>query len=252
MRAEPSERRDQGAFRATGAAHDHQRYLPRFAPIVLSDLVPSAVVKIMSGPAVIRQFEASEPTREVDLSNATLTPGQMLTVVQGLCNVFGPPSPVPAVVTQPAQHVAPNFGAALYLRACRAGGGRRGGVLCRNLFGEAQGRIGHATAFDSEVDVAVAPKLEPPDPGGHRERITAVVHGCASGNCDGKVEPPVDTPPFEIVVPLDGDRSVLVRNLVPDRSSKSWSTATSAVKPQRAIARCAPCRFGRCCGKGSR
>ncbi len=184
---------------------------PGSKTITISDLVPSAVVRVMSGPAVIRQFEASETSREVDLSNAVLSPGQMLTVVQGLCNVFGPPSPVPAVVTEPALNVAPHFPEELVAcaHAVRVAGVAAGSYV--EIYSDRlKGRIGRATAYGDEVDVTVTPKLEPPF-----ERISVVVYGCASGMNDAEVGGPVDMPPFQIAVPIEGDRSVLVTDLVP-------------------------------------
>ncbi|MEI2618771.1 MAG: hypothetical protein V9F06_14250 [Thermomicrobiales bacterium] len=179
-------------------------------------LVPSATVKVMSGATELLVFEAAEESQEVDLAGVTLTPGQQLTVVQGLCDVYGPASAVPAVVTQPAEGVAPMIPERLV--AC-AGVVRVSGVADGSfvqVYSELlKGRIGHAFATGSVVDVEVFPPLLHPLPNGQMDHIRAEVSGCARGVAEREVEGETDLPPFRIEQPIDGDRSVTVIDLLP-------------------------------------
>lgn len=179
-------------------------------------LAPSATVKLMSGATELLVFEAAEDSQEIDLAGVTLTPGQQLTVVQGLCDVYGPVSVVPAVVTQPAQGVAPMIPERLI--AC-AGVVRVSGVADGSFVqvysDRLKGRIGHAFATGSVVDVAVTPPLLYPLPGGQIDHIRAEVSGCAAGAAEREVEAETDIPPFRVEPPIDGDRSVRVSDLLP-------------------------------------
>ena len=174
------------------------------------NLAPSATVKVLADNVEILMFEAPGTVAEVDLGKVVLTPGQRLAVVQGLCGVFGAPSPVPSWVTVAPFASNPSIPERLY--AC-AGVVRVTGIAGAsrvNVFSDkAKGRIGHTFTEADTVDIHVNPPLIPGD------RIYAFISGCAEGTAAREVEPMLDMPPFIVVPPREGDRSVVVKNLLP-------------------------------------
>jgi hypothetical protein len=178
----------------------------------LSGLVPSATVKIF-GPGLVElcAFEAAEDAQEVDLGPLRLQPGQRLQAAQGLCGQFGLPSPVPSWVTRPVAPSAPEMperfvecGTAV--RIAGLSGACRVSVFSERL----EGRIGFAFAErGGAIDVAVSPPLLEGD------RVYAVVTGCSPGSVAREVEPAEKLRSPVIAPPHDGDRSVVVSELVP-------------------------------------
>jgi hypothetical protein len=183
--------------------------------ITIGGLVPSATVEVLAGDIEVRRFEAPEETADVDLAGVNVAPGDQLTVRQGLCNVFGPTSPVPSVVLQPEESVQPIIPERLV--SC-AGVVRVAGVVDGSfvqVFSDRlRGRIGHALASGDAVDVLVTPSLLEPAAGDERDRVLVTVVGCANGQADRAVESMPDIPPISVDAPSDGDRSVLVTGLV--------------------------------------
>jgi len=184
--------------------------------ITAHGLIPSATVKLTSGATELLVFEAGAETQDIDLAGLTLTAGQRLSLVQGLCDVYGPASAVPAIVTQPATDIEPAFPEPLI--AC-AGVVRVAGVADGSfvqIFSKLlQGRIGSAWATGSVVDVPVAPPLLHPLPNGQKERIRAEIGGCAAGSAEREVDNEVDLRGFRVETPIDGDRSVTVTDMTP-------------------------------------
>ena len=177
--------------------------------------MPSATVQVLAGDTEVRRFEAAEETADVDLAGVNVAPGDQLTVRQGLCNVYGPTSPVPGVVLQPEQSVHPILPERLV--SC-AGVVRVAGVVEGSfvqVFSEfLKGRIGKALAYGDYVDVYVTPTLHEPAAGDVKDRVLVTVVGCANGQAAAAVEDMVDIPPISVDVPSDGDRSVRVTGLV--------------------------------------
>jgi hypothetical protein len=204
-------------------------------------LVPTATVKLMLGDTELLVFQAAEESADLDLAGLVLAPGQKLTVVQGLCNVFGPPSVVPATVTAPAVGVAPGIPERLV--AC-AGvvrvNGLAPGAYVEVFSGFIKGRIGHAWSTSEVVDVLVSPPLLAPV-GGTRDHVRAEVSGCAAGTAEREVDPAADLPPFQAAVPLEQDRSIHVMGVVPgclldvdidgQWASEMWAAASDVRVP---------------------
>ncbi|MCO5176953.1 MAG: hypothetical protein M9890_08305 [Thermomicrobiales bacterium] len=184
--------------------------------ITAHGLVPSATVKLTSGATELLVFEAGAETEDIDLAGLTLTAGQRLSLVQGLCDVYGPASAVPAIVTQPATDIEPTFPEPLI--AC-AGVVRVSGVADGSFVQvysrQLQGRIGHAWATGPIVDVPVFPPLLHPLHSGEQDRIRAEIGGCAAGSAEGEVDNEVDLRRFRVETPIDADRSVTVVDITP-------------------------------------
>jgi hypothetical protein len=205
---------------------------PGARTIELDELVPTATVRILDGATEVLRFEAAKTSREVDLGGVALVVGQQLTVEQGLCGVFGAISPVPVSVTLPALDARP--GIPEHLVEC--GGvvrvdGVAEGCLVEVFSDRLKGRIGHAFARGSVVDVLVSPPLLGMFPGSGKERVRVEVSGCAGGTAEREVDAAVDLPPFVVAIPIDGDRSVAVSELVPGSLvdvlvDGHWATST--------------------------
>jgi hypothetical protein len=176
----------------------------------LSGLVPSATVKILADGVDLCAFEAAEATQTVDLAGFDLASGQKLTAVQGLCGVFGLPSPVPSWVTLPPSTSDLRLperllGCAAVVRVAGIAGASRVSVYS----GVLKGRIGYVLTDGGTVDVAVSPPLIAGD------TLSVGVEGCSPAGITGSVEPPPDVPPFEVIPPRARDASVEVRRLLP-------------------------------------
>ena len=152
--------------------------------IEISGLVPSAEVRITRtfSDDVLLAFMAAHPVQSVDLAGLDVVTGDEITVRQGLCGVFSKPSPIPANVLLPVDHIDPVFAAppVTCARALEIAGLTAGSTvqIFSTLLG---GLIGVATAADDRVVVYVSPPLLDGD------TLTVVVDGCASATMQAAV-----------------------------------------------------------------
>ena len=209
--------------------------------IEISGLVPSAEVRIMRvfSDDVLLAFMAAHPVQSVDLAGLDVVTGDQITVRQGLCGVFSKPSPVPAHVLLPADHIDPVFAAppVACARALELAGLTAGSTvqIFSTLLG---GLIGVANAADDRVVVYVSPPLLDGD------TLTVVVDGCASATMQAAVVQQAVHGPV-ITRAVEGEIGVRIVDVTAgstvDIKDRKWTLASAVVTRREAtIALAAP------------
>jgi hypothetical protein len=197
--------------------------------IVISSLVPSAEVHITRrfSNDVLLAFVAAEPAQAVDLAGLDVVGGDELTVSQGLCGIFSAPSPVPAHVLLPADHIDPFlFSPAVACARALEIGGLTDGSTVQVFSALLNGLIGVASVTDDRVIVNVSPSLFEGD------TLTIVVDGCASATLQVNVTQDQLRGPI-ITRAVEGELGVRIVNATPgstvDIKDGKWTLVSTVV-----------------------
>ena len=177
--------------------------------VTIGGLIEGAVVTVRADGQELCVLQAGEETQTVDLGGDALGPGQQITVTQALCNVPSEPS-MPLGVTKAPPDIQPRLPerpveCGLVLRVEDVPVGSFIEIFSDKL----KGRIGDHIVNDEVSDVDVTPGFVSGD------EIRVVVTGCISASERAPVEPQRDLPPFRVSPPIERDRSVRVKDVIP-------------------------------------